>query len=137
MTVELKRERAREHTQDRSCSVFYNLVSQVTCCYFYCILLVTKTNGSRLHKGMNTRIQGSLGDTWRMATRGEKSYDYLKRGQNKAKQKNPKTFWQYLIPIHKLGIKGNFLNLIKKVFSKDITSIHLTMNNNTFPLRSR
>lgn len=48
---------------NRSCSVFYNLITEMTYQHF-CVLLVTQTNPStrweRMHKGANTRRQGPL-----------------------------------------------------------------------------
>lgn len=52
-----------KNNQNRSCSVFYNLISEVRYHHF-CILLVAQTNPStrweRIHKGANTRRQGPL-----------------------------------------------------------------------------
>lgn len=55
----------RENNQNRSCSVFYNLISEVTYHPFCDILLVTQTDPptrwEKIHKHTNTRRQGSLG----------------------------------------------------------------------------
>lgn len=116
---EWKTARAREHTQDGSRSVFHNLVSQATCCYFCCILLFIETKRSRLHKGMNTGIQRSLGDTLEDGYQKRKIMTISREAKQKQKHK---TFLAIFNPFikawRKLGLKGNFLNLIKKCFLK-------------------
>lgn len=53
-----------ERRQNRSFSVFYNLISKMTNHYF-CVLSVTQidpfTMWKKIHKGANTRRQGTVG----------------------------------------------------------------------------